>query len=238
MKKLFFIALCMFCLLDGYAQDIAYHKWKFGVSGGLSFLTAGTKRNEREFVNIGISPKTAKNYYGDLKKGKIASANVVYLFKENTGVGLKYNLFSSEAKINNIVLDFDGDGNMDVADIKEQLYYNFIGPSFYFQKPLNASRTFLLTGQMAVGYMHYRDEMRSVNNILATGGTIGYNTELGIEYFFSGNWAVALNIDATSAILSKVTLEDAYDSVETKLKGDSRIQMSHIAVLLGIRFYK
>lgn len=230
--------MCVFCILNTYAQEFKHHKWKVGVSGGFSFITASTKENERELIDMGITSKSAKDYYGDLKSGTIASANVVYLFKENMGVGMKYNLFTSSSKIDNAVLDYNGDGSLDIVNIKEKLYYNFIGPSFYTQMPLNRAKTFQFSGQVALGYLHYRDEMRSTNNILATGGTFGSNMELGLEYFISKNWAIALSAEATSGLLRNISLDDGVNSGSVDLKGDSRINMSHIAILFGIRFYK
>lgn len=238
MKKLLLIILCVFYVLNTYSQEFGNQKWKIGLSGGFSFITASTKTNERELVDMGISPELAKKYYRDFKNGRIASANIVYLFKENMGAGVKYNLFTSSSKLDNVIVDYNGDGNSEMLSLKEKLYYNFIGPSFYTQMTLNSAKTFQLTGQVALGYLHYRDEMRAVSNILATGSTFGSNMELGLEYFISKNWALGLNAEITSGLLNKVSLDDGTNSVSLDLKGDSRINMSHIAVLFGIRFYK
>ncbi|WP_165024578.1 outer membrane beta-barrel protein [Dysgonomonas sp. ZJ279] len=238
MKKLILMALSIMLYLSASSQETSVPKWKFGVSGGFSFLTASSKSSERELIDMGVPSDIAKDYYSDLKKGQMATANVVYLFKPKMGVGLKYNFFTSNAEKNGLIVDYNYDGNLERVNMKEQLYYNFVGPSFYMQNYITNNKKFQLTGQVAVGYLHYRNQVKSDMNLLLTGSTLGFNGELGIEYFLTKNWAIGVSGEVLSGVVGKVTVDDSYSSENIKLYDESRINMTHLGVLFAIRFYK
>lgn len=241
MKRFFYLLVIMLYCLQAYSQEetvTLIPKWRIGISGGLAYLTASSKTAERDLMDIGMSGSDAKDYYNGLKWGQVVSGDVHYLFKSTMGIGLKYHLFTSSTEKKNISLDINSDGINESVNIKEQLYYNFIGPSFYIQDWIGQSNKFQFSGQIAIGYLHYRDETRSTMNVLATGATVGINTELGVEYFINKHWALGLDLGAMAGVLNKVTLDDGEQSASIKLNDDARINMAHLNLSFGIRFYK
>lgn len=241
MKKFFLSLVVIFFSLYVHSQEekiVQTPKWRFGISGGLAYLTASSKEAERDLIYLGMSEKDAKGYYKGLKWSQTISGDIHYLFNSTMGVGLKYHLLTSSSEKKDLMLDINGDGEKELVNIKEQLYYNFIGPSFYIQNEFGKNNKFRQSVQIAIGYLHYRDETKSTTNLLGTGSTVGMNTELGIEYLLNKHWALGLDLGTTVGMINKITLDNGYQSVPVKLKGDERINMAHFHLSLGIRFYR
>ena len=235
MTRLFFILSLIMTTVYASAQE---YKWRFGLSGSASYVTASSKEAERSLIDAGMASKDAKDFYKTLKWGQSLDIDAHYLFQANMGVGLKYHLFTSSSKKNNLAFDTDGDGYIEMLNIDERMYYNFIGPSFYMQTRFNSESPFQFTAQIAIGSLHSRDEARSIYNIVATGGTIGMNSEIGIEYFCSKNISIGATLSSMVGTIGKVTLNDGYQSQSGKLSGDNKINLAHLNLGLGIRFYK
>lgn len=241
-KKLFIL---LFICITGTASaqtersDIR-ERWRLGVSGGLGHMYASSKDAENELVANGIDRQKARDFYKNYKSGWQGNADLHYLLNPYMGVGAKYALFSTSATLKQISFgNYNGDGFHEFfGNMDNQLYINYVGPSFMGQYFINRRKTWKTTALVSYGYAHYRLEERVMEfPMLATGHTFGGYSELGIEYYLGRHIAIGVNLHFFTGIFRKFELKNNQNSQTIKLSWDERENVSRTDFSFGIRFY-
>ena len=240
---LLLVVLCPFSLLQSQTNEETendYQKWRLGVSGGMSYMIGNTKQAKRDMTDMGISSKLADDYYGDLKLGMVAGADFQYFFKPKYGLGVKYLFYSNSAELGEKVsLPLSGDGvTLFNGRVKEQMYLNYVGPSFVTREFLGNQKKWAMTSLLSVGYVHCRNETLIADMpFVQTGNTLGLHGVVGIEYNFTKNIALGLDLAYMYAFLSKYKISDGYTTQTIKLENDKSENLSRLDLGLNLKFY-
>ncbi len=216
-----------------------YQKWKFGVSGGMSYMLGSTKDAKTSMMNMGIDSKMANNYYGDLVWGPMASVDAQYFFKPQLGAGVKYIFYSNSAQLDeNVSLPMNGDGvSLFYGPVKEHFYVNYVGPAFCSREFFGMQKKWALTSLFSVGYVHYRNEVVLPDlAMLMTGSTVGLHGAIGVEYNLTRNIALGLDLSYMYAVLSNVTLTNGKSTKKDDLE-DKKENLSRLDLGLNLKFY-
>jgi hypothetical protein len=222
-----------------------FPRWSIGLQGGGSYLTASFANSEESMRQMRIPKSQIDDYHKQLRNGWHAGVDAHYLITRSFGVGLKYSLFATSIHLDYAVLS---DNYLPIPIHyymvqEEKIYLNYIGPSVVFQHWLGKSNQFGLSGQLSVGYAHYRDEVRfdlyqyHSDNALVEGNAIGGNAQLSFDYYLLPWLSAGANIGYFYTTFNKVTYSTKRGSNPVELNKGYHINMSHIHYSLGVRFH-
>ena len=268
MKNIFIISglllLLPFCFTN--AQESDHSHWKFGVSSGVGYRMIDTKNMDNALTVASVSPSAAETLYDRLKKTWILNTEAYYLIKPNWGLGLKYTLAKSSATLNHkeFITVQENRTRLVTTSGREDNFFHFVAPSFYFQTWINAKRNLQFVSSFALGYVRYRGDgntkMKATaeypfedfntllvdyneNNasvikklpILPDGHTIGATLDVGMEYFFHKNWAVGANLSYFLSYMKKSPLTPADLPINWTISDIDRIVRLDLSI--GISYY-
>jgi|GEM_PF-3434064 len=193
-------------------------------------------------VNYGIRladnpkglPSSLENYVDDLKKGISFDISAYYMLNQRTGVGLKYNTFSS----GNSLAAQDAiapNGETGITNIEDNIRISFYGASVIYNLLEPGAHNVWIDG--GLGYMHYNNDAYVNGDYTLSGGTIGFNAGISYQYEafpgFSFGPKLSLYTGAISTI--NITGPNGYDE-ELSLDSDQRESLIRIDMGMGANY--
>lgn len=203
-------------------------RWQIGIQDGIGLMLAKDKDTDRDYHNL-------------LKWGNHYGADIHYLLNHSIGVGIKYSGFFTSADSYQIVDPRDG-LTYRCVNMKDRIYINFIGLSFYTQQYLPDSDKFRMAFGSAFGFAYYRNEIEFdyflVNHLLKA-NSFGCNLELSFEYVPLSWMSIGAYLSCFGAWFREGTLTNYYESKTMIFKN---AQMNNINALrldlsIGIKFH-
>jgi len=225
--------------VDGsdYSIDKAnkYSRFQLSIDGGLGYLLGSTKTAKDEMKGFGISDQEADRYYNEIKLGEQAGASVHYMVFRQMGVGIDYNIFTTNSEVKGTVMSSD-QTTLFYGRIKEKIYTNFIGLSIF--QNLRITEKVNLYGNLSAGIAFYRDESYLIiAPALITGNAFAMKGESGISYDLSRHLSINVGVSYLLSSLKKIKLSDGTKSSVLNLEGNSKENLSRLNVSTGIQFH-
>ena len=158
---------------------------------------------------------------------------MAYYFKNFYGIGLSFQQFRASHEAFGEDLST---GNTGVLKIADRITY--IGPAFMMQTPLGKS-DWLFDLCMGIGYIEYKSKLNFANEKrTVSGATIGFQSEVGISYKITPEWAIGCKLISTSGTLFQYTFVDANGHKTTeKLDAKNAESLTQFGISLGVRYY-
>ena len=197
-------------------RPVNYREHRFAIGGGYSYRTARTG----EGVN--------RDYVNGLRSGWHLNVEATCFLTEKVGVGGKFALYKASNRMDNV--SYQGW----VGTMSDDITIAFIGPSVLFRfKHGERGNAFMLG--LAVGYMSYTDNARSVRSAYEyeiTGGTLGTSMDFGYDIALSKKLALGFQLSGLSGVLKEVFVgEEKYVLPKDEQEGLGRIDLT-----VGLRF--
>ncbi len=172
-----------------------------------------------------------KEYYEKLASGFVCDASFNYYFNDMFGLGLLYSAYSTSNSEYAHDTKSGATGYLNANDL-----ISFIGPVFSMRMFYNTQWIFDMG--LGIGYIGYTSKLTFPGmNTKITGSSVGSQANLGVEYKFSKDWGIYLNISSLSGVLNKLKF-DNNGMKETKTfetgKGES---LDQFRMLLGMRYH-
>jgi len=168
-----------------------------------------------------------RDYLKGLLSGVAAGIDANYYISSNVGFGLKYSLFYASNSF---------------GEVSDKTYINFIAPVFYGRsKPLGAQKIIRLAYSAGVGYLHFKDDWKGVNerNIkiqgTTTGKTYGIYTDFGAEIQLSPRVFLTGKVYLLSGNLTSVTQKTAQGSEKMDFTENPE-NVSRVGISAGLKF--
>jgi hypothetical protein len=197
--------------------------------------------------NIGPSWRTNKiasnvsdfqrDFYRKLRSGFQWNVSADYNLSDHSGIRMTYQSFysshSSPASMNN------NNGNLKGHDLINAIYPAYVIRLF------TPNQKWLFDYSLGFGYIHFTEKLSFSSETFIhsnyyteiTGSSVCFQSALGTEYRFSGNWGAGLGIFYTTGSLSKIKLNDN-GKVETKNLDKGEYEgLNHFSVLLGLKYH-
>jgi hypothetical protein len=214
-----------------------FERFRFGMNGGLGSLLASSKKAEDNMVSLGFTQSQVKAYYKDLRSGIYANADLTYLITPSYGIGIKYEFFDNNSSMEGFVDPNDG-VNLIYTTYKEQIYVNFLGPSFFYQQFIRKQKSLKLYYAYSIGIATYRDEAEYLSGYyLLTGKNVATDLSLGLEYCISHHISLAADLSIFFSSIRRMKISDGSTSSTIKLDKDNYENLSRLDLSLGFRFY-
>ncbi len=197
-------------------------------------------------VDGGWSRRIAKNpdglgrgfetYLTDIKTGYSLGGSATYFFNEVNGVGLVYSLHRSQASIDLVGEDING--NRVSAELSDDISINFFGPS-YTARFNNFDFSNAGYIRMAIGYVGYRDKVEFIESIEISASTLGLVLEFGYDFGISEDFALGIKAGFTTGYYEDYTVEASDGTTESlsseEGEGDNLVRFD---IGVGLRFRK
>ena len=210
-------------------------KWRLSVTGGGGYRLASTKEARQRLENQGIPQKEVNSYFRHLKTGTKAAGQVHYMFWENYGLGIDYQLHNSSGSLYGTV-DPGDTYTFVYGKFSDDIFTNYVGLSLFMQQWINPKFKFF--GLVSSGLTMFREESVIIYTpLLITGKAYGGNTEFGVEYFFGKKVSVALSAGFFQSTVSKIKLNNGSNTQTVKLEKEQMEGLSRIDLGTGLRFY-
>jgi len=244
MKK-YHLKTILTCLIAAFLSNAIqaqehFSRVRIGISGGTGYMYASTRDAERELIRMGIDKHKVKDFYEKYKWGWQGDADIHIMVGPHIGVGAKYALFSTSAKMKNVSLgNYNGDGlHSFFGDFEDQLYINYIGPSCFGQIFVNRNKTWKATALMSYGYVNYRSESHILEvPSLMTGHSFGGYSEFGMEYHLNKTLSIGAKMNYFASLFRKFKVENNQGTQTIKLSGRDLENVSRYGISLGIRIH-
>lgn len=208
---------------QGYGS---YQHFRIALNAGYSYLTAKVAESV---------PSDFKSYIKGLKSGYHFGGDLAYYFNEPLGVGIKYYIFKSSNRMDNIFVDDLDDRRYGI--MSDDLTISFIGPTFS-TRLLNENKNNALLMNLSLGYMGYSNDKVIVDKYKMTGSTLGLSLDIGYDIGLSENLALGFQVSLLTGVLSKYDWNDGTTTQTIKLEKDEYENLNRIDLSIGLRFNK
>jgi len=174
-------------------------------------------------------PANLKPFAKNLMNGFTWDASVAYFFNDNYGISM--NFLNYRASYGEYGTLSGAPGTLKMID---NIY--FIAPAFVARYPTK-NQKWLFDVSSALGYIYYNHE-EIFNKPLGKlyGGTLGFQTAVGVEYRISQVVGIGANAKLTSGVLKSVTSEENGQKQKRSM-GDDGEGLGQLSLMLGVRFY-
>ena len=212
---------------ENFIEDETYYpRFRVAVSVGWSYRTAR--------LSPDINPEFTE-YFRQLKTGIHYDVGLTYYFKEQWGLGLKYNEFLSSNEMNNV---YYTERPTVSGKMSDNIRIKFIGPiySSRIYNPVN-NHCFLIDA--GIGYVDYRQNKYVISTPISfKGGTAGAYWSIGYDVGLSDSFALGFQLTLLTGVLTQYTVFDGTSTYTEKLDKDKYENLSRIELSIGLRLNK
>jgi len=214
-----------------------FERFRLGINGGAGYMLASSEKAEEAMTSQGLDAAKAKSYYGNLKTGWLANADLTFMITPDMGTGFKYKFFYTSGNVEDYFDPQDG-VHLIYTNYGERIFVNYYGPMAYYQRYLNAAETYRITATYSFGLTTYRNEAEYLNEyLLLTGRNLGTDFAINLEYYITDNLSLGAELSAFYSILRKVKITDGTNTQTLDLDKESYENLSRLELSIGIRFY-
>ena len=205
-----------------------FDRIRFSVGGGYAYRIGKISKSV---------PDDFRSYVKDLKSGVNLDLDVVYYFSETSGVGLKYNQFTSSNSIDQVSADLDGDGITEFGKMSDDIKVYFIGPVFS-TRLLRPNKKNGVYSNLGIGYLGYRNNSEITGfNIDLKGATVGLYGEIGYQLGISKGLSLGTSFSYVLGSLSKIDVNHGDGYRTNDLDDDEVENLSRINLSVGLIFH-
>jgi hypothetical protein len=193
---------------------------------------------------------TVEDHLRKLKRNVSFGADMSYYFKNNVGIGIKYNGISASAFTPDMPYLLS-DGSFFYDNYSNKIGIHLIGL-------LVGARFFLehkncLYANAGVGYVRYRDDAAAFlrygeeysskfhftyENLKMTGNAALFYAEVGYDFLFTKHLSIGWLLSASLGTLNTIYYTIGNVTVKEQLDKYERENLSHIDIYVVLRFYK
>lgn len=161
-------------------------------------------------------------------------ASYQYFFNDISGIGLMYSSFFSDVSVP-ASYQTENATVSGILTVRDKI--NFIAP-MYVLRMISSDKLFLNMA-IAMGYVSYlaKEDFSADYYYTAQGSTMGFYYGAELEYKFSKNMAVLLNLGVTSAALSNININDNGNEQILELEPENLEGIGTGNFSLGFRYH-
>ena len=205
----------------------SYPHFRVALSGGYSYMTA--KVSDKV-------PSDFKQYIKELKSGYHFDGDITYYFTEILGAGVKYSMFGSSNRIDDIWVK-DIYGNTKYGHMSDDLKISFIAPMFS-SRFLSRDKKNAFVMSAALGYMGYSNNGVAIDEYKMTGSTLGMALDFGYDIGLSDNLSLGFKLSLISGTLFEYDISNGKTTERVILEAGEYEGLNRIDLSIGLRFNK
>ncbi len=204
--------------------ELNYPSFRIAAQAGMGFRFGK--------IDSSLSSEERQHVKG-LMNGFSFGLDATYFLNPGWGFGVKFNNFHAGDQKENAT--FELDGHQMVGLMADQIDIWYLGPMFA-ARGFNKSMTLSYYVAFGLGYLGYNQEMTRVGVGKLTGGTLGRQLEAGIDFYVSDHLSIGATANILTGALSRIKFSSGSESKTVDLDKDSRENLSHANVQIGLRY--
>lgn len=208
-------------------------KFHISVNGGLGYLIGDMKTSKSQMKDMGVSDLEVDRYYDNFKGGNQAGIAIHYMIFPYTGIGLDYNIFTTNSQMMLLLLSNDNSSYF-YGKFSEKIYTNYLGLSLQPNQVLSDKLN--LYEMLSLGMAFYRNESQAIfAPALITGNALAVKGKTGISYQLYKHLSLNLGVSYFISSLKKIKLTDGKETLEMELPDDSKENLSRLNLSAGVQ---
>ncbi len=206
-------------------KDNEYSNFRLSLSGGWSTLIAPVSSSV---------PAYLVNFVEGLRQGINFSVEFNYFLSKQTGLGLKYNNFSSS---NSAIINFPNGNAIIPVKLSVDQNFGFLGPVLCSRTQSANKKNSLLLG-VGFGLMTYYSHLtlNDAKSIIQTGNTFGLSYDVGFEFLLAKNISLGFQLTYLKGMLTQYNENDGVSIKTITLTSANYESLSHFDLSVGLRF--
>lgn len=182
------------------------------------------------------SDPVVQEYIKKLKSGLAVRVEANYFFGRYFGMGAKYILSHSQARLTNAVFQLPN-GSIRVGDLSENINMHTLIGHFTSRVSSTNDRFHFLPG-LSAGYTSYHERAMVLDSpMIVTGGTFCIGVHLSMDFEVTRDLYVSTGVDYTSGVLNSIEIDDGTTAKVVTLQGDNREELTRFEFWAGLRYY-
>lgn len=176
-----------------------------------------------------------KEYIKKLKSGTSYDFSTYYV-KNETGFGIKYNVYNSDGLIANQSISLN-DGTVIKGDFTDNIKISYIGPSMIYSQNED-SKVGEANMEFSLGYISYQNNSTIIGQpIKVTGSNLGAVGGFGYHFRIVPNFLIGGQINFIGGVLKRLKYTYADGTTETvKLNEEELENLWRIDLAIGAKF--
>lgn len=207
------------------ASNSDYPRFRLMFNAGLGYSLAGVSNTV---------PDDFRNYVNELRTGTHYNAEFTYFFKEVLGLGVKYDMYTTSNRIDEIYM-IDEFGNITYGAMSDDISVSYFGPSLSFRLFDKKMKNSLVAG-ISVGYVSYNNNVIIIDDYSMKGGTVGVQMDFGYDIKISKELIVGVQVSTLNATLTAYDWDDGETVEKVVLDIEEWESLSRMNFSAGIRF--
>ena len=203
-----------------------------------AYLTQSTYYSTKERKLMPVS-NSMKNHLLKLNHNISYGVDISYFIKNYIGFGIRYNGVNAQASSEEILFLFEDDSYVR-SSLSEKIGIQYIGAFLatrYFLKPNNHC-FFVNIGAGANIYLNNLSVQSKKHTL--TDISAGFAAEFGYDFFVTKNFAIGLQASMFFGSLKYFSyiIDNGNITLGKSIRQPRRVNLNHIDISLGFRFYK
>lgn len=229
MKKNYFSLLLLLFIVKGFSQQNATNTSESKVS--ISFAAGPSFRLASIPSNV---PQYLKSYIEELKSGFSYDFGFTYMVNNNSGFGVKTNLYKSKGAVGTVNLTApNGDTGYGTASDNISIFY--VGPTYtFFGKEGKSKDRF--SSLFSIGYMSYLNKSDVLGKYDIKGSSIGFNAEIAYFLGITKNLQIAPRVALFGGALNQFKISGENGYTKTLNLGNTRESLWRIDPSVSLKY--
>lgn len=234
--RLFSTIILFFLISASYAQDIeapqhsSRTKWEAYAFGGFGLRTARVSDEV---------PPALKSHMRATLSGYAGSAGVIRYFNNQFGLGVRYAMFGSQTRTDNLTMTDENTGQTLHGSLQEQVTIQFLGPAFHGRTAFGKKDRYKAGVYWGFGYIYYTNQSSLITiSINMTGGNIAHSMGGNIGLDLGKQLTLSLGLSAVQGKLNQVVVTTDGQRQTIKFENDNEKEsLQYLEAALGLRWH-
>jgi len=215
---------------------------QFRVGAQIGYGYRNAYITQSTYYSNGVSKpisNSMKEHLQQLNNNICYGADFSYFLKCNIGFGIQYTGIGTCAESSSVLFPFE-DGSEIRGSISEKVGIHYIGTycaTRFFLTPNNHC----FFASAGVGYVRSNNDLL-INNkgTVIKDNSVAFVAEFGYDFFVTKNLAIGLQASLFLGSLKYFTyiIDNGIITLEESIRQKKRLNLSHLDISLGFRFYK
>jgi hypothetical protein len=157
------------------------------------------------------------DYYTDLNNGTFKGFNADIFLNKNFAIGFQYSIFSSYNKMTNILVFEEVNQEYLYGNLIDDITIEFYGPTITSRNAFLNNKLQLISS-LSVGKTEYRNKAVVINKYNLSGFTIGFASEINLEYKIAKHIFLGGGVSFMTGMISDFFVETNYGNYNINLE--------------------
>lgn len=208
--------------MDKLLEGMRYSPFRLVINAGLGHFLG----------KDGDIPSSLKDYYNDLRNGKLLGVEATWFWNRSSGMGIEFQTFNAKNETD-ITVSYE-DGQVEFGKLSDDIQIDYYALSWN-SRYVFPSRLHSFLSSLSMGYVSYKNDYKILEPFTIKGGAFGMKYSIGYDYCFAPGWALGFSTSLFFSTLQSATIT-RLNTNETIHQSNFKSNLSKISIETGLRY--